>query len=122
VLVFPDTDGARETMREMGDHVATMGYVALVPDIYYRAGEWEPFDVATLFTDERERARLATLAGELAHDRIVADSAAYADFLLAWPEVTGSAIGTTGRHPPRRKEHQCPAYEPEALPVPATAQ
>jgi carboxymethylenebutenolidase len=96
VLVFPDAGGARETMREMADHVATMGYVALVPDIYYRAGEWEPFDVATLFTDERERARLATLTGELTHDRIVADSAAYADFLLAWPEVTGSAIGTTG--------------------------
>jgi carboxymethylenebutenolidase len=96
VLVFPDAGGARETMRAMGDHVATMGYVALVPDIYYRAGEWEPFNVATLFTDERERARLASLAGELTHDRVVADSAAYADFLLAWPEVTGSAIGTTG--------------------------
>ena len=60
VLVFPDAGGARETMRAMGDHVATMGYVALVPDIYYRAGEWEPFNVATLFTDERERARLAS--------------------------------------------------------------
>jgi carboxymethylenebutenolidase len=96
VLVFPDAGGARETMRAMADHVATMGYVALVPDIYYRAGEWEPFDVATLFTDERERARLASLAGELTNDRIVGDSAAYADFLLAWPEVTGSAIGTTG--------------------------
>jgi carboxymethylenebutenolidase len=96
VLVFPDAGGARETMREMGDHVATMGYVALVPDIYYRAGEWEPFDVATLFTDDRERARLASLAGELTHHRIAGDPAPYADFLLAWPAVTGSAIGTTG--------------------------
>lgn len=96
VLVFPDAGGARETMREMADHVATMGYVALVPDIYYRAGEWEPFDVATLFTDDRERARLASLAGALTYDRIVADAASYADFLLSWPEVTGSAIGTTG--------------------------
>jgi carboxymethylenebutenolidase len=83
-------------MREMADHIADMGYVALVPDIYYRAGEWEPFDVATLFTDEHERARLARLAGVLTNDRIIADSAAYADFLLARPEVSGSAMGTTG--------------------------
>ena len=98
VLVFPGKrqGGARETMREMADHVATMGYVALVPDIYYRAGEWEPFDMATLFTDDRERARLASLAGALTYDRIVADAASYADFLLSWPEVTGFAIGTTG--------------------------
>src|SRR5215470_661663 len=54
VLLFPDAGGARETMREMADHIAAMGYVAMVLDIYYRAGDWEPFDVATFFTDENE--------------------------------------------------------------------
>ena len=96
VLVFPDAGGARETFRQMGDRLATMGYVALIPDIYYRAGEWAPFDVATVFTDQRERARLAAFASALTNDRIIADASAYADFLLARPEVTGSAIGTTG--------------------------
>jgi carboxymethylenebutenolidase len=96
VLVFPDAGGARETMRRLADHLASMGYVALVPDIYYRAGEWRTFDMATLFTDKDERARLAGLTGMLTNDRIIADSGAYADFLLARPEVTGSAIGTTG--------------------------
>ena len=32
----------------------------------------------------------------LTNDRIIGDSAAYAGFLLARPEVTGPAIGTTG--------------------------
>ena len=32
----------------------------------------------------------------LTNDKIIADSGAYADFLLARPEVTGSAVGTTG--------------------------
>jgi carboxymethylenebutenolidase len=96
VLVFPDAGGARETMRVMADRLASMGYVALVPDIYYRAGDWEPFDVATLFTDPQERARLGTLAGPLTNDRIIADARAYAGFLLARPEVSGSAVGTTG--------------------------
>jgi carboxymethylenebutenolidase len=96
VLVFPDAGGARETIRQMGDRLASMGYVALIPDIYYRSGEWAPFDVATVFTDQRERARLSSLASVLTNDRIIADAGRYADLLLARPEVTGSAIGTTG--------------------------
>jgi carboxymethylenebutenolidase len=96
VLLFPDAGGARETIRQMGDRLAGMGYVALVPDIYYRAGEWAPFDVNTLFTDPQERARMGTLAGVLSNDRIIADAGAYAEFLLGRPEVRGAAIGTTG--------------------------
>jgi carboxymethylenebutenolidase len=96
VLMFPDAAGARETFWQMGDQLAGMGYVVLIPDIYYRAGEWAPFDPATLFKKRRERARLSRLAGVLTNDRIIADSAAYSDFLLARPEVTGPAIGTTG--------------------------
>src|ERR1700729_186047 len=96
VLVFPDAGGARETFRHMGDRLAGMGYVVLVPDIYYRAGQWAPFNVAPVFTDKRERARLSSLTSALTNDRIIADAGAYADFLLARPEVRGPAIGTTG--------------------------
>jgi carboxymethylenebutenolidase len=96
VVVFPDAGGARETMREVGDRLADMGYVALVPDIFYRAGDWAPFDMATVFSDSGERARMFGMIGELTNDRIIADAGAYADFLLARPEVSGSAVGTTG--------------------------
>ena len=40
VLVFPDAGGARETFGQMGDRLTDLGYVVLVPDIYYRSGEW----------------------------------------------------------------------------------
>ncbi len=96
VLVFPDAGGARETFRQMGDRLAGLGYVVLIPDIYYRGGQWAPFDVATLFTDDEERARMRRLAAALTNEAIIADAGAYGDFLLARPEVTGSAIGTTG--------------------------
>jgi len=96
VLVFPDAGGVRETFGQMGDRLADLGYVVLVPDIYYRSGEWAPFDAATLFTDPAERARMFGLVKRLTNDAIIADAGAYADFLLARPEVTGSAIGTTG--------------------------
>ncbi len=96
VLVFPDAAGVRETFRQFGDRLANTGYVALVPDIYYRAGDWAPFDIATVFTDPAERTRLFGLIRALTNDRVVADAGAYADFLLDRPEVSGSAIGTTG--------------------------
>jgi carboxymethylenebutenolidase len=96
VLVFPDAGGARETFGRLGDRLAGLGYVVLVPDIYYRAGDWTPFDVATLFTDPAERARMAGLVRPLTNEAIIADADAYAGFLLARPEVSGPAIGTTG--------------------------
>ena len=39
---------------------------------------------------------MGTLVRVLTNDRLTADAAAYADFLLARPDVSGSAIGTTG--------------------------
>jgi carboxymethylenebutenolidase len=74
VLVFPDAGGARETFKQMGDRLAGLGYVALIPDIYYRAGDWAPFDLATAFGDEQERTRLFSLMGSLTNDRIIADA------------------------------------------------
>ena len=68
VLVFPDAGGARETFPQMGDRLAGMGYVALIPDIYYRAGEWAPFDMATVFTDAAGTGT-AVQPGERAHQR-----------------------------------------------------
>jgi carboxymethylenebutenolidase len=96
VLIFADAVGAREAIREMGDRLAAMGYAALVPDIYYRAAGWAPFDVTTVFGDEQERSRMFGLVRTLTNEAIVADAASYRDFLLARPEVTGTAIGTTG--------------------------
>lgn len=96
VLMFPDAGGLRDTFRQMGDRLAALGYVTLVPDVYYRAGDWAPFDMKTLFTVPTERARMGTLMSALTNDRIVSDAGAYAEFLLARPEVSGTAVGTTG--------------------------
>ena len=41
------------------------------------AGEWTPFDVATLFTDPRERARMSGLVSPLTNDAIIAAAASF---------------------------------------------
>lgn len=96
VLMYPDAAGARETFAEMGDRLAGLGYTVLVPDIYYRDAPWAPFDAATVFSDPEERARLGKLASQVTTERAIADAGAFLDFLLARPEVSGSAVGTTG--------------------------
>jgi carboxymethylenebutenolidase len=96
VVLFVDAFGKREAMSRMGDEIAALGYVVLVPDIYYRNPGWAPFDPDTAFSDEAERGRLFGLLGSLGNDRVAADATAYADFLLGRPEVRGTAIGTTG--------------------------
>lgn len=96
VLMFPDAGGARDTFSEMGDRMASMGYVTLVPDIYYRNPGYAPFDLRTVFGDPDERARLGELMSSLTNDRLISDATAYLDFLLARREVTGPTVGTTG--------------------------
>jgi carboxymethylenebutenolidase len=96
VLVFTDIFGPRDSFLVMGDRLASLGYVALIPDVYYREGDYEPFDMRTAFSDEKERNRLFALAGTLTNERVISDAKDYADFLLARPEVRGTAIGVHG--------------------------
>jgi carboxymethylenebutenolidase len=70
--------------------------VVLVPDVYYRSGGFEPFSMATAFSDPEERSRLMNLMGSLTPDMSKRDSAAFADFLGERPEVAPGPIGTTG--------------------------
>ena len=96
VIVFPDAGGVRETFRAMADRLAGLGYATLLPDVYYRYGGFEPFDMDTVFSDPDQRNRLMEMVGSLTNDKIVADAGAFLDFLAGRPEVTGDGVGTTG--------------------------
>ena len=48
VIVYPDAGGARDTFREMADRLAELGYLALLPDVYYRVGGYAPFRMETV--------------------------------------------------------------------------
>ena len=55
VLMYPDAFGVRPAMHEMADRLACLGYLVLVPNVFYRAGAYPPFDKATVFSDPPER-------------------------------------------------------------------
>jgi carboxymethylenebutenolidase len=96
VVMYPDAGGARQTFREMGDKLAAYGYAVLVPDVYYRDGDWAPFEMATVFNDDGERKRLFSMISKVTPDIMAADANAYFNYLESRPEVSGEAFGTTG--------------------------
>jgi carboxymethylenebutenolidase len=96
VVMYPDAGGKRLVFSQMAQKLADFGYAVLVPDIYYRSGDWAPFDLNTAFSNPEERNRLMTMMGEITPDKMASDAAAFFDYLAARPEVKGSAFGTTG--------------------------
>lgn len=95
VLYYPDAGGVRETFAAMADALARRGYAVLVPDIYYRT-PYAPFDIATLFGDPQEFARLRALTETLTPDRVAGDAGAYLATLSARREVSGTEAGVVG--------------------------
>ena len=96
IVMYPDAGGARPTFRDMAEQLAGYGYAVLVPDVYYRDGDWAPFDMATVFADQDERKRLFAMIGKITPDIMERDSAAFFDYLESRPEVRGNTFGTTG--------------------------
>jgi carboxymethylenebutenolidase len=96
IVMYPDAGGARAAFRDMATRLASLGYAVLVPDVYYRSGDWAPFDMAGVFGDAGERNRLFAMMKAITPEVMAADAGAFFDYLAARPEVSGQRFGTTG--------------------------
>jgi carboxymethylenebutenolidase len=96
VVMYPDAGGIRDIFDEMAAKLAGFGYAVLLPDIYYRHGDWAPIDMATAFGDPPERKRLMSMMASVTPDIMTSDAGAFFDYLAGRPEVSGERFGTTG--------------------------
>jgi len=96
VVMYPDAGGRRQAFTDMATRLAGYGYAVLVPDVYYRDAGWAPFDMANVFGDADERARLFAMMRKVTPEVMARDAVAFFDYLDSHPDVTGSAFGTTG--------------------------
>ena len=96
VLFYADAFGIRPTLHQMAERLAGLGYLVLLPNVFYRAGDFAPFDVATAFSNPSERTRLMGLIHSLTPDRVAKDGAAYLDAIAAQPNIRADRIGITG--------------------------
>jgi carboxymethylenebutenolidase len=97
VVVFMDGIGIRPAMLEVGERLATHGYFVLLPDLFYRAGPYEPMNAKTIFSDPDQRKMLMEkFFSKITPALAMSDMRAMFAYLDAQPDVLDGPIGTTG--------------------------
>ena len=62
VIVMMDAPAIRPTLFDLGERLASHGYLVLLPDLFYRDGPYEPLtDFGKFFGDEEARKKAAAL-------------------------------------------------------------
>jgi len=94
VLMLMDGIGMRPAMHEIAARIADAGYRVLMPDLFYRLGEYTAPDPAALFSDPAVRAAWWGRHATTSPAALVRDIAAYLDRLgAAKVGVTGYCMG-----------------------------
>jgi len=96
ILVMMDGLGIRPALLDMGQRLADAGYIVLLPDLFYRAGPYGPFDPKEIFGTPDGFARIGPLFASTDPARAAQDAAAFFAYLDTRADVRGSAVGTTG--------------------------
>jgi carboxymethylenebutenolidase len=95
-IFFMDGLAIRPTLFRMGQRLADAGYVVLLPDLFYRAGPYEPLEPKKVFASGDVREALKHLFSSTDNKRAAEDTAAFIAYLDTRKDVAGKAIGTTG--------------------------
>lgn len=97
VLVFMDGLGIRPAMLEIGERLATNGFFALLPDLYYRSGPYEPMDPRRVFSDaDARKVLMEKFMAPATPANIMSDTRAFLDYLANRKDLKRGGIGTTG--------------------------
>ncbi len=97
VIFYMDGLAIRPTLIDMGQRLAHGGYVVLLPDMFYRAGPYEPLVPKEIFAAPDMRAALGHLFGTTDSRKGGAeDTEAFLAYLDTRSDVKGKKVGTTG--------------------------
>jgi carboxymethylenebutenolidase len=97
VLVYMDGLGIRPAMLRLGERLATHGYFVLLPDLFYRAGPYEPMDPKAVFSDpEKRKVLMEKYFAAATSANIMSDTRAFLDYLASQRDVRSGGIGVTG--------------------------
>src|SRR5262245_59948677 len=88
VLVYMDGAGIRPAMLDVGERLASRGYFALMPDLFYRSGPYEPMNAKAVLSDPEQRKTLMEkFIWPATRPRIMADTRFFLDYLTTQPDV-----------------------------------
>ncbi|WP_375390740.1 dienelactone hydrolase family protein [uncultured Sphingomonas sp.] len=95
VILYMDAGGIRPAVIDMAQRLADGGYVALLPDLFYRHGPYGPFVPKEVFAGDF-RATLGPLIATTGNDKAAADTAAFLAYLDGRDDVAGDRVGAVG--------------------------
>jgi carboxymethylenebutenolidase len=96
VILYYDAYSVRPVMHDIARQLANDGYVVALPNVFYRAGDYKPFDPKNTFNNPSERARVMSIMQQASVPAVTADTGALLDVLDARPEVTAGRAGVFG--------------------------
>ena len=96
-ILVMDAPAIRPAMFEMGERLAQAGYYVILPDLFWRAGPYDPPDIkAARAGDPAAVALFGKLRGSTSAEKQMTDVKACLDWLAKAPQVKGEKVGVTG--------------------------
>jgi carboxymethylenebutenolidase len=96
VIVYMDGAGIRPVLFAMAQRLADEGFLVLLPDLFYRAGPYEPVDAKTLFSVPEKRAAHARYFKSVDNTKAAADTQAFLQFLDGQSDLASEKLGVVG--------------------------
>jgi|TARA_B110000211_G_C14091893_1_gene559625 carboxymethylenebutenolidase len=112
IILYMDAFGPRPALDEIADRLANEGYSVLVPDLFYRFGNYGPLDPKMAFSTPTGKDKIMSMIHETTHKMIARDTDAFLDFFsetgftgsigaLGYCMGGGYAISAAAAHPER---------------------
>jgi carboxymethylenebutenolidase len=95
VIMYMDAMAVRPELKSMAERLAGNGYVAVLPNLFYRAGPIAPVDPGAFVTPGPERDRVFALIHSLDGPKVMSDTKAILEHLETLSSVRGK-VGTVG--------------------------
>lgn len=97
VIHYMDGPGLRPAVHEIASRIARMGYVVLLPDLFYRLGGADPEEQRFIFVDPERRKRwIAHYLPSASLANVRSDTDAFLAYLTTRRDVHGASVGATG--------------------------
>lgn len=96
-VIFMDAPAIRPALFEMGERLTQAGYYVLLPDLFWRAGRYDPPDIAKARAGDPEaQAIFQKLRASTDVERQLIDTRSALEWLERQPQVKKGKVGVTG--------------------------
>ena len=95
VILYMDAGGIRPGIAAMAQRLADAGYIVLLPDLFYRYGDYDAFVPKEVFAGDM-RAILGPLMATTGNDKAAEDTGSLLTYLDTRADVKGRRIGAVG--------------------------